>query len=478
MAFTKNPVDKTQTTQRFNFVGGPEQRDFGATKDQRLVNWMPEKTEGPEKQNQQWWLRTRPGLDTLYTLGSGTPRGIYYWDVPSPGVLSVVGASVYINNTFLYTLSTSTGDVGFVEFVNDVGTRTLILVDGTYGYIFTANNTAPTVITDVDFPNPHIPTPIVIDGYLFLAKPNTQDVYNSDLNDPSSWTSGDFISAEMYPDTIQGLTRNNNYIYAVGTNSIELLYDAANASGSPLARHDSAVQQFGTPCIRTVVSTDTDVIMVGEMGRGGRSVWTIDGFKETEIAAPAIRFVLDQEGTNITNASAYCVKVAGQKLYVLNLTSRTFVYSLDSKLWFEWNFTYRPYDATDSNIGYPYVIVSAATNVVIATMTDLVAQDLGTAITCTITTSKLDFDTSDRKRMDLLVLLGDTPNTSGLSVQVQWSDDDYQTWSSATSLSLNPIFAGIFRLGMFRRRALKFTYTQPYLLRLEGMEITINKGQT
>ena len=45
-------------------------------------------------------------------------------------------------------------------------------------------------------------------------------------------------------------------------------------------------------------------------------------------------------------------------------------------------------------------------------------------------------------------------------------------------LNINPVDSDIRRLGMFRRRALKFTYVEPYALRLEGMEITINKGQT
>lgn len=480
MAFTQNPVDKTQSTKRFSFVGPMEQRNSSSAKDQRFVNWLPELTEGPAKENKQWWLRSRPGLTSIYSIANTVPRGMYFWNTSTfTKVMSLVGNSIYYDGTFLSTITTSTGTVGFCEFLDSTGVRKLILLDGTKGYVFTTYNAAPTEITDVDFPTPHIPNPVFMDGYLFVAKANTQDVYNSDLNDPLAWTSGDFLSAEMFPDTIQGLTRNNNYIYAVGQYSIEFFHDAANASGSPLARHDSAVQQFGTPAPDTIVATDNEVILVGQSGLGGRSVWTITGFKEVDIGVPTLRLALNAEGTNIPNAKAYCVKIGGQKHYVLCLTSRTFVYSFDTKLWTEWDFVNTPYYACDSNIGYPYVQVNTGSNTVIAKMDDAAVTDLGNTITCTITTSKLDFEVADRKRMDILVLLGDAPNgTSNVPISVQWSDDDYQTWSTATTLNINPIYSYIYRLGMFRRRALKFTYTQPYALRLEGMEITINKGQT
>lgn len=476
MAFTQNPVDKTQSTKRFSFVGPMEQRSSSSSKDQRFVNWLPELTEGPAKENKQWWLRTRPGLTSVYTTTNSTPRGCYYWN---SHVMSVAGSSIYYDGTFLSTITTSTGNVGWAEFLDSTGVRKLVMLDGTKGYVFTAHNVAPTEITSGDFPTPHVPTPIFLDGYLFVAKADTQDVYNSNLNDPLLWTAGDYISAEMYPDTIQGLSRNNNYIFAVGKSSIEFLYDAANASGSPLSRHDSAVQQFGTPAVGTIVAMDKEVVMVGQINEGGRSVWALEGFKENEIATLPVRLALNAEGTNITSARAYAVKVGGQKQYVLCLTSRIFVYTFETKLWTEWGFTNTPYYACDSEIGYPYLQVNTGSNTIIAKMDDAAVTDLGNTITCTIVTSRLDFETTDRKRMDQLVLMGDAPNgANDVPISVQWSNDDYQTWSTARTLNINPVDSDIRRLGMFRRRALKFTYTQPYALRLEGMEITINKGQT
>ena len=478
MAYTQNPVISTVVKKRYDFTGSFEQRDATGNKDQKYINFVPEKTVGINKGDTQWWLKSRPGMSAVYTMPAGVLRGIYFWNAATPAHMSVIGNSIYYNGTFLSTITTTTGSVGFTEFLDSTGARKLVLVDGTDGYVFTAYNVAPTKIVDADFPTPHIPTPIFLDGYLFLAKANTQDVYNSNLDDPALWTAGDFISAEMFPDTIVGLSRNNNYIYAIGQYSTEFLYDAANATASPLARHPSALQQFGTPNINTVVATDQDVTMVAELQLGGRTVYTIDGFKETEIATPAVQLALNAEGTNISNASAFGIKLGGQKLYVLTLTNRVLCWGYDDKIWFEWNFVNTPKFATDSAVGYPYMLTTqSGTNYIVA-FTPNSSLDVANVITCTIVTSKFDFDTMDRKRMDLLVLMGDSPLTTNVPISVQTSDDDYNTWSTARTLNINPIFTGLYRMGMFRRRALKFTYTQPYPLRLEGMELTINKGQT
>lgn len=476
MAYTKDPTLSTQQTKRFNFVGSNEGRDSSPNKDQRYVNFYIEKTLDVNKSNPTWWLKKRPGLAALYDIGAaGIPRGIFFWNGT---VMSVYDNNIFYDGTFLSVIGTATGPVGWTEFLDDLGNRKLILLDGTNGYVFTAPNVAPTQITDPNFPTPHAHTPVFLDGYLFVAKPGTQDIYNSNLNDPLTWTPGDFISAEMYPDSIVGLTRNNNYIYAIGQYSIEFMYDAANDSGSPLRRHDSAVQQFGTPALESVASLEKGVCMIGHFQEGGRTVFVIDGFKEQDIGTPAIQDILNAERENIINAEAYPLMLGGQECYVLVLGDRVLVYGFEEKIWYEWNFISVPRHATDSFNGHPLVIVAHLGRVYIAEMGPNFFTDFGAPITCSITTSKFDFDTLDRKRMDLLTVIGDSPNSGNTPITVQWSDDDYNTWSAARTLNINPIFSRTQRLGMFRRRAIKFTFTAPTALRLEGIEITINRGQT
>jgi len=95
------------------------------------------------------------------------------------------------------------------------------------------------------FPTPHIPTPKFVDGYMCLPLANSLDFYNSDTDNIYGWGSGNFVSAEMWPDNITGLARQNNQILAFGTVSSEFFYDAASATGSPFARNEGTVLQIG-----------------------------------------------------------------------------------------------------------------------------------------------------------------------------------------------------------------------------------------
>ena len=484
MPYSKSPSFSTYETKRINFVINPLNRSGSIlTKDARLVNMLVEVFQTPDNVNQRVFVKSRPGLATVYTTNNAVGRGCYYWVVSGVGyIISVSGDKVYSNGTLVKTLTTSTGEVGFTEFVSSTGTVTLVMLDGTKGYVFSTPTTAPTEITDVDFPTPHIPMPVFMDGYLFVAKADTQDIYNSDLDDPLLWTTGDFISAEMYPDKIKALSKNNNYIYAVGSNSVEYFFDAANATGSPLGRHESAVQQFGTVAAATVVQTEKEVVLVGETGNGGHTVWTIDGFKEKEIGTPAIRSIFRAEGSNLANAKAHCIRVSGQKLYIISLTSVTLVYSFDTQMWSEWTsgttgaLAFKGSHAADGPNGMAYLLDDS--NGKVYTISEDNHTDAGTGFLCQIVTPKYDFDTFNRKFMSRFSLIGDIPDGSGAGnvLQIYWTDDDYQTWSTARDLSFDYDFPCIAQLGNFRRRAFKIEYSQPYLLRLEAFEVDINKG--
>jgi len=441
--------------------------------------------------------------------------------------MSVSGDKVYADGVLVLTLTTTTGSCGFTEFVDSTGTVSLIMLDGIKGYVFsnpttyqiiasastavwaastayvlgdvrrpttdngfvyvvttagTSSGTQPTwplvagnTVTDGSvvwtcrefaFPSPHVPTPVFLDAYLFVAKANTQDVYNSNLNDPLTWTPGDFISAEMYPDRIVALSRNNNYIYAIGRTSVEYLYDEANATGSPLGRHDSAVQQFGCGAPSTVVQTAKEVIFVGETFNGGHTVWTLDGFKEKEIGIPMVKAALFDEGSALAQASAYCIRVSSQRFYVLCLTKRTLVYGFDTEMWHEWQTgtdIFLGSVATDGPAGSAYLL--GRSDGIVYLMNENNYTDNGVPITCSITTAKLDFDNINRKFMNRLSMIGDVPDDTLVDsiINIQWSDDDYKTWSTARNLNMTGDFPSIPQLGQFRRRAFKITYTLPHL---------------
>lgn len=482
MANTKAPVESTYATKRVGFLSNPLQRTSSSSKDMRFVNCMIEEIENPVDKTKKYFIKSRSGLSAAYSNTAGTGRGCYYWIYNGTGyIFSVIGNTVYVNGVARLTLTTSTGYVGFCEHLNATNQVKLILLDGTKGYVWT-DSTTSAEITDADFPTPHIPTPVVMDGYLFVAKAGTADIYNSNLNDPTLWTAGDFITAEMYPDTLVALSKNNNFVYGIGRSSVEYFYDAANATGTPLGRQAPAVQQFGCAAQGTVVQTEKEVIFVGETGNGGHTVWTIDGFKEKEIAIPMVKSALLAEGSSLSSATAYCIRVSQQKLYVICLTSRTLVYSFDTEMWSEWDSgatggtVFVANYGTDGPNGSAYLLgrSSGITYLMDASKYD----DAGTNFQVTIVTQKLDFDTINRKFMYRFSIIGDVPDSTltDQAVSIEWSDNDYSTWSTARTLNFNADLPKIDQLGQFRRRAFRIKYSLPHLFRIEGIEVDINKG--
>ena len=481
-----NPYFTQLHTQRFTLVGAPLQRDGFGLKDQRFLNMYPELIPSPISEGKKYYLKKRPGLELMITQAPGrvgnNGRGVWWWNQT---IYSVVGNTLYANGNGIYTFSTTTGPIGFVEWLYQNGTVNLMVSDGTTIVQIDVTNT-PTILSG--YPIPHVPALVFLDGYLFVAALNSNIIWNCTLNDPTTWPNDQFISAEMYGATIQTIVKSNNYLACVTNVSVEWFYDNANATGSPLQRNAPAVSQFGTPAGTSVNQTEQEVILVGDTGNGGHTVWLIQGFQPTEVGTAPVREILDAEGAFINAIKAFTIQVAGHKFYVLNLVSqsRTLVYDFDEKMWHEWTSgpgqtVFQCSHATNSASVLGYVVNGSpilqddATGVIFALSPQNYTDNFVT-ILCQVQTLKIDFDTIKRKRFNRLTLIGDSPNgEANCLISVQFSDDDYNTWSPqpGRSLLLNADYSTITNLGLARRRAFRFTFQQSFPLRLEAMELDV-----
>lgn len=473
-----NPQNSPYKTQRFSFIGSPQQRDGTFLKDQRFLNMYPELIKSPISDGKKYYLKKRPGTQIFQPLGAGEGRAIFNWNVTGAHY-TCLGNIVYKDLVPIIALTTSTGVVGIIEY-RVGGNDELFICDGTKGYTISTADVV-TIISDPNFPSPHLPYPIYLDGYVFLAPAGGQTIRNSNLGDPLTWPTDGFIDAEMYPDNITQLSKQQNYLVAIGESSIEFFYDNANATGSPLQRNAPAVAQFGCVAPKTVSQTEKELILVGTTDNGGRTVWVIDGFQPTEIANEPVREALDLEGESIPSATGFNIQCAGHKWYVLNLAlnQRTFVYDFEEQMWHEWSSGLTQakfqYDfAANSALGIPALLSIAGGPSVL--MSSGVYTDSGSTIAATVVTSKIDFDTIDRKRIYRLSLITDSPNgTTPVPMRVTWSDDDYNTWvpTAGAGLFLNATYPTITQLGYTRRRAFKFEFQQNLPLRMEAFEVDI-----
>jgi hypothetical protein len=325
------------------------------------------------------------------------------------------------------------------------------------------------------FPTPHIPTPKFIDGYMLLPLANTLDVYNSDVDNIYGWGSSNFVSAEMWPDNVLGLARQNNQILAFGHYSSEFFYDAANATGSPMARNEGTALQIGCAAPYAVYENERFLIFIGQSESGGRAVWQLEGFSPKKVSTEAIERILDEEGTSITTANGYGVRTKGHLLFVINLTSCTLVYDVEEKVWHEWSS-----NNAGSHVAFTYNYISDPMNGKSTLLHNSdgylyildpdVFQDNATSILADAYTSKYDGSTMNRKFMHNLNVVGDLDST----FTIRWSDDDYATWN--TFLNLSPTRPFVSRCGSFRRRAFNIRHTANEDFRLEALEFEVDVG--
>ena len=328
------------------------------------------------------------------------------------------------------------------------------------------------------FPTPHIPQPVFLDGYLFLAETDSIDIYGSDIQSPLSWGALNFASAENYADPVTGLARQNNFVVAFGDHSTEFLYNAAKANqladfDTPLDRYESMVLQTGIFSREAVMSAERLMVFVGESQIGGHSVWRMDGANAKEISTEYIEKFLDLE-TETSGINGYGIRIMGHMLFILNLptANKTFVYDLEENMWTEWQYNggVLPFNYFCDHGGL--LLLQHSTNGKIYKLDSTVYQDFDADIECRVRLSKMDFDTDAFKFYHQTTIIGDKCVDTDI---LRWSDDDYVTWSNDKTLTAGhrPYFM---RSGHARRRAWEVEYTHNSPRRLEALEITYSIG--
>ena len=482
MAFSKTPQTSTYQTKEVNLLNEWLQRDTSLSKDNDALNCFYELVQNRKTGDKDFFVVKRAGTSAYpYVAASAVIRGMHYWEDQTKLFLAV-DDDIYIVNSstgaLIATLSTafgtSSGEVGFCEFLYDTNNVKVVATDGTTLITIDSSNTK-VVCGDADLPTPHLPQPVFLDGYLFLVKTNTADIYNSNLNDPLAFTAGDFITAEMSADAVNRISNLNNYIVVFGTASIEYFFDAANASGSPLQKYDTPHKFTGYTAGFT--KTQNDIYFIGNSADSGVQLYRATDLKLEPLSTPPLRRTMEED----TVTAAAMVHYAGHSFYTFTTADATYQMDLDTKLW-----TRIAFKAT-ANFPIKYSAVISISNVYVtvcvlsdsATLyyfNNSVYRDDATNFTYRVVTDNETFDTYRNKTCSRMLLLGDRASTS-LTASVYWSDDDYQTWSTARTIDMSLASPVLHRLGQFRRRAWKIEWTQNAHMRLQKIELDLNMGQ-
>lgn len=497
MAFTNTPSISTYKSVPLPFNGVELFRsgDLTNTRDLQIVNAYYDRV-SQENQRRTVALKKRPGLGTsLYNFtkvsSSDVLRGSYN-DVVQNAQYWVVGNKVYnvkpdssSSTNLIGTLNTSSGFVGFTSYLKSTNTRYVILSDGTDLWIHDYVGATFTRVVDADMPTPHQPYPIYQDGYIFLIKNNTSDLYNCDVDDPTSWTAGNFISAEINSDLAIRPIKAKNYVVVLGYRSIEYFYDGANATGSPLSRNDSPYRAIGYVTGCCIIGDTT--FFVGQDTNSNLAVYMLNSFKVEKVSNSVVDSTLQAfSSTSNTKGQVnlakdgYCLSVDGHTFYCLVTPQTTWVYDVDEKFWYE----FKGSDGTALKIEGAWGMFNGAQYLAIAgqatmsMMSPSLYTDFGSNFTVRYTTDNVSAETMNWKMCHRLMLITDQYSTTGTSnLNVSYSDNDWAGGElAARQVNLFTESPYIKALGKFRARSWRFEYTDAYPLRMSSAIMDVNVG--
>lgn len=468
----------------------------------------------------RFYATQRPSInifeDASVTVADEKGRGIYYWDA--------VGARYFINDDTVYKgdyngdlaqLMSSGSDKCYISEIGDY----LLIIDPENNEGWTISSAASTTlvkITSANFPPNQAPAltlakgMVVLNGAAYVSATNAEQ-FNCSTEDPTTWGAVDFISAELKPDNSVFIQEHLNHIANFGTRTIEFFYDNANPTASPLNVRTDIAHNVGAVNFDTVWANGDDIFFVNLNPAGDFNVHILSNFQLNKISTSDIdTFITSSVITDGLELMAHGFSAAGRNFYVLTTYYKdgsgviqplsSLVYDTSTGVWGFWELMHtgiedfpitgwtrstatragdgilangdivtvaddkNPQDSTEAQV---YVL---ADYVEAGYISDTASE--GENIEMILITGSADFGTREYKYADNLKIVA-IPETSAQSVTVQWSDESNDNYNTGRTLDLSNHNNKLTRLGRFRQRNHKLTFSGDQQIEIESIELGI-----
>lgn len=333
---------------------------------QKRVNLYAElHTDDPESNGLT--LYPTPGLTSFINLGASPARGLHVKDNLAYVVNGSTLYEVAANGTYTArgTLLTSGGRVDMI----DNGTQ-LLIVDGTYGYIYTFAGTTFAQITSPNFPA--CDTCTFINGYFVVQKTSSGQFNISKLYDGLTWNALDFANAENDPDNLTRAMADSGLLVLFGQRTTEFWGDSG-AADFPFQRMGSSAIEWGLAARWSLTKFDNSLMFLRRNKLGAVQVCQLVGTQAIPVSNPEMDYVFSGYAA-VENATAFAYMVSGHPMYQINFPTpgESWLYDGLTKSWsrvqygtgrhrgeIQMNFLNRPY-VSDYDNGNVYLLDSSA----------------------------------------------------------------------------------------------------------------------
>lgn len=321
----------------------------------------------------------------------------------------------------------------------------------------------------------------VLDRTMYVLCSNSQ-IWGSDLNDGSSWTSGtNFVTAERVDDIPVYITTHHDHVVYFGSRSIEFFYDAANPTGSPLSARDDIYYNIGSVSYLTIRKVGDIIFFIGNDGKG-QKLYKLENFQLEVISHPIIDELLEKATQFLFSPVTY----AGVTYLLINIYDNdglnfgtetdypyTFVYDVNNKIVTTWKCVsitdeggqiMPRWSVFNPSTGKKYLYLS---NGDYLELTDEIRDyNSGSAndyVTIAISIDLPPFDNGNSKWkfFNSLEFVGEQIDVSPSTLSIYWQDEDTsrdQGYTGSRTLDLNKFDRKIKRMGRAKRRKYRFDY--------------------
>lgn len=297
----------------------------------RLVNLYPELVDTHDGRA-PGALYGCPGLDLVVTVGIGPIRGQL---VAANGLLYVVsGNTLYsVSTSYAVTAIGTIGSYYGVASIIDNGSQ-LLVVDGVGGWVWnyrtsTYSQVLPGTVGVVPG------QAIFQDGFGVVNQVNTNNFYQSNLNDFTTWQALNYSSADATPDNIIALGEIHREIWIFKQRTSEVWVNAG-LNGFVFQRVQGVQIQTGCVAPASVARVGESLVWLGQDEQGAGVVWLANGYVAVRISTHGVEHSI-AEMTTISDARAFTYQQEGHTFYVLNFPTgnKTWVFDLNTRLWHE-----------------------------------------------------------------------------------------------------------------------------------------------
>ena len=470
----------------------------------------------------------RPSIDisedstTISTLNN-RGRGIYYWETNSKLYI------VHDNDVYAATQnSTPIGNIsaGYerVNMLETLGTPRMVILDAenNEGWVVSTGETV-TKITSANFPATLTHGGAILDTYLFVMD-EAGVIYNSDANDPTTFSASSLISTERDNDNGVYLAKHHDNLLAFGTRTIEAFYDAGNSVGSPLNRRQDVSYNIGCVSGLSVWEDGDDIYFLGSNPSGQVSCYRMRGFRPERISNDSMDSYFTQGVTqeslkfNLSGFSMMGRSVLVITVYILTgspsaITPQvTFMYDAGMGQWGFINtpinsMTTLPIMAWTKRTGGQNETVSARTGEGILSNGDIInvndklipqdtllgsdgilvsgiveagilvsgASDSGINIPIVIRTGLQDFDTQAYKFQSYERIDCESTSASSL-VTIKHANENSESFNTGKTVDISKPRKEIYQGGRFIRRNWQLEMAVSEQVFLEGLDIGVEAG--